>query len=196
MAQLFQLVDIVATVNKFNLNYLVETGTGGGETLSHVKNLDFKLIQSCEIEPTQYEKLKQTFNQHNIKLWNGDSTSTLKSMLDVLDGPALIYLDAHFPGAGYVRTEFKSDLYTIDETLPLEKELKVISKWEHGKDSVIVVDDLRIYKSGNYEGGDWPEREQLFGNLDYSFLYNTLNQTHEATETLAHQGGMIYTPKQ
>lgn len=195
MAQLFQLVDIKTVIDKYNLRYLIETGTGGGETLSYVKNIGFELIQSCEIEKAQFEKLDGIFNETNIKLWNGDSTTTLKLMLDNIDGPALIYLDAHFPGAGYLRNEFKSSLYSIDETLPLEKELKVISDWVHGKNSVVVVDDLRIYKPGNYESGDWPEREVLFGKLDYTFLYNTLNQTHEASETLSHQGGIIYTPK-
>jgi hypothetical protein len=195
MAQLFQLVDIKTVIDKYNLKYLIETGTGSGETLSYVKNIGFELIQSCEIEKAQFEKLSDVFNESNIKLWNGDSTTTLKLMLDNIDGPALIYLDAHFPGAGYVRNEFKSSLYSIDETLPLEKELKVISDWAHGKNSVVVVDDLRIYKPGNYEGGDWPEREVLFGKLDYTFLYNTLNQTHDVSETLSHQGGIIYTPK-
>ena len=75
-------------------------------------------------------------------------------MLNEIDGPALIFLDAHFPGAGYVRTEFKTDSYSIEDTLPLEQELKLISEWKYAKDSVIVVDDLRIYKPGNYEGDE------------------------------------------
>ena len=193
MAQLFQLIDIIPTLGDFKLEYLVETGTGGGETLSYVKSLPFKLIQSCEIEKSQFEKLQQQFTELNIKLWNGSSTETLQLMLDQLNGPALIFLDAHFPGAGYVRQEFKTDEYSLTDTLPLEKELHIIKNWKYGKDSVIVVDDLRIYKPNNYEGGDWTEREQIFGNLDYAFLTNILTE-HRYEEKLIHQGCVIYTP--
>lgn len=195
MAQLFQLIDIQSIKTKYNLNYLIETGTGDGETLSYVRNLNFNLIQSCEIEQTQYDRLKERFTDPNIKIWKGDSKSVLQLMMYSIDGPALFFLDAHFPGTGYVRSEFKSNQYSLQETLPLEQELEVISNWKHSKDSVIVVDDLRIYKSGNYEAGDWPEREQLFGQLNYDFLYSILNKTHDVTETLSQQGGIIYTPK-
>ena len=193
MAQLQQLIDIIPTLSEYGISNFIETGTGGGETLSYVKDYPFKLIQSCEIEPTQYEKLCKQFAAPNIKLWNGSSTEMLKKMLDQCDGPALIFLDAHFPGAGYVRTEFKTDEYSISDTLPLEKELAIIRDWKYGCESVIVVDDLRIYKSGNYEGGDWPERESLFGNLDSSFLYDSLTD-HRYEEKLVHQGCIIYYP--
>lgn len=195
MAQLQQLIDVPEILKKYNLRNLIETGTGGGETLSYVSALDLDLIQSCEIEKTQFDKLIQIFSKSNIKLWNGSSTTMLKSMLNEINSPALIFLDAHFPGAGYVRDEFKTDNYSIEDTLPLEKELKLISEWEYAKDSVIVVDDLRIYKAGNYEGGDWAERESLFGNLDYNFLYEILDNTHLVIEKMVHQGGLVYIPR-
>ena len=113
MAHLQQLVDVESTLNKYNLKYLIETGTGAGETLSYVKNLPLELIQSCEIEKTQFNTLKEQFTNENIKLWNGSSTVMLKSMLNEIDGPALIFLDAHFPGAGYVRNEFKTEEYSL-----------------------------------------------------------------------------------
>jgi len=195
MAHLQQLVDIESTLNKYNLKYLIETGTGGGETLSYVKNLPLELIQSCEIEEIQFNVLMEQFADKNIKLWNGSSTVMLKSMLNEIAGPALIFLDAHFPGAGYVRKEFKTEQYSIEDTLPLEQELKLISEWKYANDSVIVVDDLRIYKAGNCEGGDWPEREELFGKLDYNFLYDILGKTHIIVEKMIHQGGLVYMPK-
>ena len=195
MAHLQQLVDVESTLNKYNLKYLIETGTGAGETLSYVKNLPLKLIQSCEIEESQFTVLKEQFSNDNIKLWNGSSTIMLKSMLNEIDGPALIFLDAHFPGAGYVRKEFKTEKYSIEDTLPLEQELKLISEWKYVNDSVIVVDDLRIYKAGNYEGGDWPEREELFGKIDYNFLYDIFNETHIIVEKMVHQGGLVYIPR-
>lgn len=195
MAHLQQLINVTETLKEYNLRNLIETGTGAGETLSFVRPLDLDLIQSCEIEESQFNKLKEAFPDSNIKLWNGSSTTMLKSMMDELNGPALIFLDAHFPGAGYVRTEFKTEVYSIEDTLPLEQELKLISEWEYAKDSVIVVDDLRIYKAGNYEGGDWTEREELFGQLNYNFLYDTLEDTHLVVEKTVHQGVLIYLPR-
>ena len=195
MAHLQQLIDVSNTLKEYNLKNLIETGTGAGETLSFVRLLDLDLIQSCEIEKIQFNKLKESFTDSNIKLWNGNSTTMLKSMMNELNAPALIFLDAHFPGAGYIRTEFKTKLYSVQETLPLEQELKLISEWEYAKNSVIVVDDLRIYKAGNYEAGDWTEREELFGQLDYNFLYSTLEDTHILIEKTIHQGALIYLPK-
>lgn len=195
MAHLQQLINVSDILKEYNLKNIIETGTGAGETISYVKSLELDLIQSCEIEESQYNSLKQTFNQSNIKLWNGSSTSILKLMLAEISAPALIFLDAHFPGAGYVRSEFKTDQYSINDTLPLEQELHLISKWDHVNNSVIVVDDLRIYKAGAYEGGDWLERESIFGKLDYSFLYNILDKTHNAIEKTVHQGAIIYIPK-
>lgn len=205
MAQLFQLIDVVSIIKNYNLNYFIETGTGGGETLSYIQQLDFKLIQSCEIERIQYDNLLKIFTDNRIKLWNGNSIEMLPKMLDELDGPALIYLDAHFPGAGYIRKDYVTDLYTKAQTLPLENELKILSNWKYCNKSVIIADDLRIYKKGNYQGGpwepdagwsveDWLDREKLFGSLDYSFLYNTFKSTHLTTEILKHQGSILYTP--
>ena len=68
MAHLQQLVDVKSILTQHNLKYLVETGTGAGETLSFVQNLPLELIQSCEIEETQFNKLKEQFHSPNIKL--------------------------------------------------------------------------------------------------------------------------------
>lgn len=195
MAHLQQLINVSDILKEYNLKNIIETGTGAGETISYVKSLELDLIQSCEIEESQYNSLRQTFNQSNIKLWNGSSTSMLKLMLDEISAPALIFLDAHFPGTGYVRSEFKTDQYSINDTLPLEQELHLISLWPYATNSVIVVDDLRIYKAGAYEGGDWPERESIFGKLDYDFLYSILDKTHNPIEKTIHQGAIVYIPK-
>lgn len=205
MAQLYQIVDVLSLIDKYNLEYFIETGTGAGETLSYISDLNFKLIQSCEIETSQYLSLKEQFVKSNIKLWNGSSTDILPLMLKFVEGPCLFFLDAHFPGTGYIRKEYKTSIYSDEESLPLKKELEIIASWQHCKDSVIVIDDLRIYQSDNYEGGlfepdvgwtkeDWVDREKLFGDIDCKFLYDTLKSTHSITKILKHQGSILYSP--
>jgi hypothetical protein len=193
MANLNQLIDVGIIKEKYNLKYFIETGTGMGETIDNILNYGFELIQSCEIEKTQFEELKNKYQQKNLLIHFGKSSDTLPKMLNNIDGPSLIFLDAHFPGQGYVRNEFISEKYTIDEIIPLENEFNILKTYKYISDSVIVVDDLRIYKKGNYSKGDWENGREMLQNPNYSFLED-LNDTHIKIESEIEQGCVIFYP--
>lgn len=193
MAHIHQIINVENIINKYNIVNFIETGTGMGETLDYVSNCNFKSIQSCEIERDQYNMLKQKYKDDRIRLWCGDSTNMLITMLKNTSGPSLIFLDAHFPGTGYVRDSF---IQTSDiNTLPLEDELNILKSYKYLNKSVIVVDDLRIYEDREYSGGKWEDRIKVVGELDSNFIYTILSDTHDYSVNLAHQGSVIYTPR-
>lgn len=193
MAHIHQIINVENIINKYNIVNFIETGTGMGETLDYVSNCNFKSIQSCEIERDQYNMLKQKYKDDRIRLWCGDSTNMLITMLNNTSGPSLIFLDAHFPGTGYVRDSF---IQTSDiNTLPLEDELNILKSYKYLNESVIVVDDLRIYEDREYSGGKWEDRIKVVGELDSNFIYTILSDTHDYSVNLAHQGSVIYTPR-
>lgn len=204
MAHLHQLIDLAKLCKQFNLTALIETGTGKGETLEHAQQYDFLTkIQSCEIEEQLAKQAAEKFlNDDRITIWKGSSQSCLPLMLSENNGPAVVFLDAHFPGTGYLRSEFFApDEYSIHQTLPLEREILMLSKWRHVADSVIVVDDVRIYQPGEYRGGDWPEGRKQFralrgikdGDDGLDFL-EPLADTHLKIRKFDHQGAWIFLP--
>jgi len=197
MANITELIDVLNVKKKYNLNFFIETGTGMGESIEKIKDIDFNLIQSCEIEPSQFEILCKKFIGDNIKIHLGKSTECLPKMIGNIDGPSLFFLDAHFPGQGYVTNDFITSKYTLDETIPLKLELNILENWKHIKESVVVIDDLRIYKKNNYVTGDWEYgREELLKNPDPSFLDDFLKESHEKIESNIQQGCVYYYPKQ
>jgi hypothetical protein len=195
MASLHQILDINLTKNKYKLEYFIETGTGLGETIEFVKNIDFKLIQTCEINMDQYEKTKEKYNQNNIVFYNYPSITALPIMLNNIDGPALFYLDAHFPGLGYSTSDVISTKHTMDEILPLENELNLLTSWINITQSVVVIDDLRIYKQGNYDSGDAARLREILSQPDSNFLNTFLIETHNRLESEIYQGCVYYYPK-
>lgn len=195
MANVTDLIDVLDTKEKFGLKYFIETGTGLGESLNKILNINFDLFQSCEIEETQYSKNVEKFNRPNIKLHLGSSIDCLPKMLENAKGPTLFFLDAHFPGQGYVRGEYVNNMFEMFDIIPLEKEFNILEKFEHINNSVVVVDDLRIYKPGNYDHGDWEEGRRILGNPDNNFLELFLKDSHEKLELTIHQGCLIYLPK-
>ena len=195
MASLHELINIEDVKSKYGLTSFIETGTGMGETITNLIKYNFKLIQSCEIENLQYELNILKFNQDNVLLHLGKSETILPIMLDNSNSPSLIFLDAHFPGQGYVRSEFVEDEYKMSEILPLEVELNILEKWEHIDKSVVVIDDIRIYEKGDYEKGDWPEGRELLNNPSFEFIESFLTTTHDKIKLNKHQGCIIYTPK-
>jgi hypothetical protein len=83
----------------------------------------------------------------------------------------------------------------MEKIIPLEKELNILKSWKHIVNSIVVIDDLRIYKKDNYQGGDWEEGRNKLGNPESLFLDVFLKETHNKVESKLQQGYMIYLPK-
>ena len=64
-----------------------------------------------------------------------------------------------------------------EKRIPLEGELNAICDTKDFSNDVFLIDDLRVYEDGPYQGGNWPLRESL-GGSDIRFVEDLLKSSH------------------
>ena len=188
--------NIQSYIDKYNTSIFVETGTGIGCSLQHAVQFTFEKIYTIEIIESLYLKCKEEFNKHsNCTFINNNSKDGLIDIISKVDSNKNIcfWLDAHFPGADFGLVSYDST-EDADTRIPLESELRVIVSNRDVKNDVFVIDDLRIYEDGPFEGGIWPQRKQL-GAEGIGFIYELFNETHDISKDYRDQGYIILTPK-
>src|SRR4051812_8384691 len=84
----------------FKIDYFFETGTFYGEGVAYALQTPFDKIFSVEIIPQIAEEARNRFNHSsNIEIITSNSFSALETVLPVVKGNIIFWLDAHFPGA-------------------------------------------------------------------------------------------------
>jgi len=188
------IFDIQGLKDGYNLENYIETGTGAGISLSHALKFSFKKNISFEIFEPIFEKAKDKFKNQNCEIVFGNSYEKLPDILRVIEGNTLFWLDAHFPGADFGYRGYGDEL-DIDKRLPLERELRVIvENYDNYKNSVFLIDDLRIYEDGPFESGNWSDRSRL-GLDGVDFIHNLFDETHTVEKDYRFQGYIILKPK-
>jgi len=151
MGTIYNAVKLKEVIETFNIKNFVETGTGSGESLSYIINLEIDDINIYTIEVIDeiYNFIVDKFNIFkNVNLIKGYSHIEMSKILEKLSPlPTLFWNDAHFPGADYGINEatYTSETDAI-KRIPLETELRIIK--ESGRDiskDVFILDDLRVY---------------------------------------------------
>lgn len=143
---------------KFDIKYFVETGTFMGGTLSQMIP-NFKKSYSIELSEGYYRNALVTFKADidagRCKLFQGDSASQLKEIVKELEGPALFWLDGHWSAGD-------TAMGTMDT--PIFDEIKtVFSEFKYAKDSVIIIDDARLFRGLTKDVGEL--KGQLYPNV-------------------------------
>jgi len=196
------IFDVNYIKNKFNINYFIETGTGIGNSLKYVleetKENKFDEYISIEISKTLYEKclsIKEKYNNYNIKLINSNSPEGLSEILSVIpiDKNIFFWLDAHFPDADHNNASYTS-IKDKNIRIPLEEEIKIIKENRKNCKDYFIIDDLRIYEDGNFEGGNWKDRVH-YGGDGIQFIHDAFSDTHEITKLFNHEGYIVLIPK-
>ncbi len=125
----------------------VETGTHAGWTIDTVLPL-FQNILTVEWTDLHYKRAVEKYKDHkHVRLFHGSSRDLLGTMLGTLDGPSIIWLDAHFSG-GDTGHDKKGHC-------PVREELAAIR--ESGeKRNVILIDD-----AVDFTGGTYPSEQEL-----------------------------------
>ncbi len=200
MGQVNQAIKVDKVIKNFNIKNFIETGTGLGESLGNVLELDEGKslnIYSIELMDQLYNIVKEKFKfVKNLNLIKGYSHEEIGKLMEVVsDEPTIFWHDAHFPGA-----DFKIDgaTYTSekDDTkrIPLESELRnVIASGRDVSKDVFVLDDLWVYKEGPYQAGNWEFRSQA-GADNIDFVYELFDETHIIIESYIAQGFLILFP--
>lgn len=132
---------------RYGLRILVETGTYYGDMVVAM-SAHFDRIYSIELSRDLYDKaLVRCKGMDNVVLVHGDSGSVLTNVLQLIDGPALFWLDGHYSEGVTARGE---------RDTPICEELGHILS-AASRAHVIIVDDARCF------GVDaaYPSRDEL-----------------------------------
>lgn len=122
----------------------LETGTYKGDT-AEIAAHHFSNVHTIELSKPLAEKAqKRFFNKKNVTVHHGDSSELLPTILKKIKEKTVIFLDAHFS---------MHDTAKGKENTPIITELNHIKKSEH-KDSVIIIDDIRMFYDPLIEPGD------------------------------------------
>ena len=195
-------------IDRYNLKYYFETGTGKAECLEYALRYPFEEYWTVDIDE---DLIEESFNKFknmskNINLLIGKSTEILDEYVPQIpkESPTLFYLDAHFPGADFQKCTYEESIREHKkDAFPLEEEVDVIlEKTDISKD-VFIIDDLVLYEEGDFEclkvGCVWEYgwlQEELDLKTDSKFLYEKFEKTHDFKKDLRSQGYLIITPKQ
>lgn len=186
--------DISYYIKQYNLINFVETGTGPGWSFSYSLQFPFKKWLSTEVHLDTYNKYcVQIINEENdVMIYNMESEDFIKGPVAELDSnPSLFFLDAHFPGTS-VGIDYDNEKETSIR-LPLERELRTLISVRDCINDVFIIDDLRIYIDGPFEGGNWSDRNTLGGD-GIEFIHECLGKTHNIELSFKDQGYIICTP--
>lgn len=119
----------------------IETGTLSGQVVKNALSVGFERAYSIELSEYNYDVSKKNVGDDpRANLIFGDSAIELPKILNGIDEPCVIWLDAHFSGGT-----------TAGEGVPapLLVELEAIAKHPI-KTHAILIDDVRIYSDSRY----------------------------------------------
>ena len=195
-------------IDRYNLKYYFETGTGKAECLEYALRYPFEEYWTVDIDE---DLIEESFNKFknmskNINLLIGKSTEILDEYVPQIpkESPTLFYLDAHFPGADFQKCTYEESIREHKkDAFPLEEEVDVILEKRDISKDVFIIDDLVLYEEGDFEclkvGCVWEYgwlQEELDLKTDSKFLYEKFEKTHDFKKDLRSQGYLIITPKQ
>jgi hypothetical protein len=116
----------------------IETGSADGDGIHCALKAGFEKIYSIELNPDLFENCKKRFyNYDNVHLICGSSEIELPKILDTINEPFILWLDAHWSGGNYIGEMM--DVY-------LPKELNSIKQYSNKfDDSILMIDDMNHY---------------------------------------------------
>jgi hypothetical protein len=157
------------TNNVKTKNY-IETGTYLGEGIKCVLN-KYETIHSIELSEKWYQYNVENFKSNSsVKMYLGDSKKILPVLLNDLNEPVTIYLDAHYSGG--------STAFGEEET-PLLLELDVLKNRKF--DDIIIIDDCRLLgKTGTCGISDhdviYPTMKYDWSNVTENNIVNMMKE--------------------
>lgn len=140
-----QKADVLASYfSSYQPGVVIETGSWMGSS-SCAQFADRARVILIDAQESNIELLGK--REPPLELWMGDSAILLPRVLRFVREPALFWLDAHWMG-------FEDEPAS---GAPLIAELEAIAAWEHGPQSVVLIDDVRMLGSGP----GWPSLEEI-----------------------------------
>jgi hypothetical protein len=164
--------ELYSLTNNVQTKQYIETGTYLGDGIKSVLN-SYEYIHSIELSEKWYNhNVEQFKNNNNVKMYLGDSKKILPELLNSINEPVTIYLDAHYSGG---TTAFG------DEETPLLLELEILKNRKY--DDIIIIDDCRLLgKTGITGCGPdhpiWPQMTYDWSNITESSIINLIKEEY------------------
>jgi hypothetical protein len=154
--------EFYSLTNNVKTKQYIETGTYLGNGIKDVLN-NYENIHSIELADKWYQyNIEQFRNYSNVKIYFGDSKKILPELLDNINEPVTIYLDAHYSGG---TTAFG------EEEVPLLYELQILKNRNYN--DIIIIDDCRLLgKTGICGAG---ENVPIYPTMTYDWTGITEN---------------------
>lgn len=186
-------INIKSIKAKYNLQNFVETGVYLGDSVQIAYNSAFTSVYSCDINPTYVNAARKKYPHATIV--GTDSVTFLRTMLPLLQGTTLFWLDAHFPGFFNLSPQDSNGDKSLE--MPLFDELKLIKEYKVGYEyDVIMCDDMRTLRHPNnpkYVPNELDEA--LYIDCDWDAFVNQFSDTHDYRILMPDSGAIIWTPK-
>lgn len=122
-------------LNKYKNPIFIETGSSYAGCCEIALSLGFKEIYGIELDVGKHNKCKYLFGNHkNYHMYCGSSAEWLPQILEAIQEPTTIWLDAH---------PCVDDL-TVNDT-PILQELEAILAHSGRVNFTVLIDDIMIY---------------------------------------------------
>jgi hypothetical protein len=135
----------------------IETGTFRGVTTEWASR-HFRAVHSIERAETLYHDVSARLGAlDNLSLHLGDTREILPGLIEALDEPAVLWLDAHWCGG---------DTAGAADECPLLEELAIAER--AGQDIAVLVDDARYFLAAPpapHRLEDWPDLAEVVDAL-------------------------------
>lgn len=179
---------------RHGLSTFVETGTGRGDSLIWAAQWPgFQHLLSCEIEPLLAVGAIALLNEdRRVSIARMESGLFIRLFAASQLPPALVWLDAHYPGAGFGLGDY-NDARPDEERLPLERELLALA--ERPAKDLIIIDDLRIYETGDYEDGPLPADVEGSPTKNGANWIRDMFPEHQSAVVTRDQGYLLLFPR-
>jgi hypothetical protein len=172
----------------------IETGTWKGDGVAALLRAGYARVVTIDVDPAAGERAlsRADVDASRVDVVCGDSAQVLGDVLARWTGPALVWLDAHYPSAyGALGTE-----------LPLLAEVRALAASGRRRD-LVVADDLRIYGAPASTGplpeesGDPLRRVPLRrgGSGELAEVTRLLSATHDLQFTDDDGGYLVALPR-
>lgn len=191
---LLRRFDLAPLIERHALKVFVETGTGGGDSLDWAAGFGFDALFSCEIEPIlAVGAIARFAAEPRAVIVRADSAAFLRMVMRPELPPAMVWLDAHFPGADFGLRGYQDGAIPEEIRQPLRQELEILA-CRPGRD-VILIDDLRLIEAGDYEAGPLPEGFPPAPEGGAAWIRQMFAATHEARSSGKDTGYLMLTPR-
>ena len=161
-----------AILNKYKTNVFFETGTYKGEGIQLALNCEINNIISIEICKEYYEANAKAYDklikQNKVTLHFGDTLDVMPKILPNIHDKITFWLDAH--------TMIYECNITGKTMSPIIEELDIINNTSRRKDNVIMIDDMRIFKSKD----GWASKNN-YGIKDIEAKIKQINPNYKIT---------------